>query len=140
MPSIFTSLTRIANASDTLKIALNEISYKPFISFFNVTEASATDPSLAGIGGPFPACFRSSYTSDSPAVDYASVVALEVHAGDGNLGPTVNARFKNGTTDASLHDIALFGERSVPLSRFISTLAVSIRGLFSPESVRWSRS
>ena len=28
---------------------LNEISYKPFISFFNVTEAAASQP-LGGIG------------------------------------------------------------------------------------------
>ncbi|RPD61599.1 phosphoglycerate mutase-like protein [Lentinus tigrinus ALCF2SS1-6] len=106
LPSIFTSLTRIANTSDTLKIALNEISYKPFISFFNVTEATTADPSLAGI------------------VDYASVMALELH-GDGTSEPTVNARFKNGTTDASLHDITLFGQQSVPLSQFISALAGS---------------
>ncbi|KAI0697626.1 phosphoglycerate mutase-like protein [Cerioporus squamosus] len=107
LPSIFTSLTRIANTSDTIKIALNEISYKPFISLFNVTEATVADPNLAGI------------------VDYASVVALELHAGDGTAEPTVNARFKNGTTDASFHDLTLFGERSVPLSQFISTLAGS---------------
>ncbi|KAI0772911.1 phosphoglycerate mutase-like protein [Trametes elegans] len=106
LPSIFTSLTRIANGSDPLKLALNEVSYKPFISLFNVTAASAADPSIAGI------------------VDYASAVALELHApatsGD---EPAVRMRFKNGTTDAAFHDLALFGAPSVPLSQFISTLA-----------------
>ena len=29
---------------------LNEISYKPFISFFNVTQAAASNPLLGGIG------------------------------------------------------------------------------------------
>lgn len=50
LPSIFTSLKRIANASDPLKLALNEISYKPFISLFNVTQATAANPEIAGIG------------------------------------------------------------------------------------------
>ena len=67
LPSIFTSLTRIANSSDPLKLALNEISYKPFISLFNLTGASAADPSIAGI------------------VDYASAVALELYAGAGDV-------------------------------------------------------
>ncbi|RDX45818.1 hypothetical protein OH76DRAFT_923877 [Lentinus brumalis] len=35
--AIFKSLARVADTSDALKIALHEISYKPFISFFNVT-------------------------------------------------------------------------------------------------------
>ncbi|KAH9903365.1 phosphoglycerate mutase-like protein [Cubamyces lactineus] len=106
LPSIFTDLTRIANASDPLKIMLNEISYKPFISLFNVTQATNTDPSIAGI------------------VDYASVVALELHAPASPADePTVNMRFKNGTTDPVFHDLTLFGETSLPLSQFISQLA-----------------
>ena len=58
LPSIFTSLTRIANASDPLKLALSEISYKPFISLFNVTQATIADPGIAGIGTP-PLSFQS---------------------------------------------------------------------------------
>ncbi|KAL7284705.1 hypothetical protein ACG7TL_002011 [Trametes sanguinea] len=106
LPSIFTSLTRIANSSDPLKLALSEISYKPFISLFNVTDATSTDPSIAGI------------------VDYASVVSLEVHAPASPADePTVNMRFKNGTSDPTFHDLTLFGASSVPLSQFISQLA-----------------
>lgn len=41
LPSMFSSLNRIANASDPLKLALDGISYKPFISYFNLTAASA---------------------------------------------------------------------------------------------------
>ncbi|KAH9903364.1 phosphoglycerate mutase-like protein [Cubamyces lactineus] len=108
LPSIFTSLTRIANASDPLKLALSEISYKPFISLFNVTQATIADPGIAGI------------------VDYAATVAFEVHApATPSDEPTVNMRFKNGTSDPSFHDLTLFGAASLPLSQFISQLAPS---------------
>lgn len=63
LPSIFSSLNRIANASDPLKLALDGISYKPFISYFNLTAASADvngdgvyEP-LFGIGEQFPAVY-----------------------------------------------------------------------------------
>ena len=111
LPSIFTSLTRIANGSDPLKLALNEISYKPFISLFNLTGAAAADPSVAAI------------------VDYASVVALELHAAQGGGEPTVNMRFKNGTTDPTFHDLELFGSSQVGLSEFIGQLAVRVSRL-----------
>ena len=114
LPSIFTSLTRISNASDPLKFAIDEISYKPFISLFNLTGAAAADPALAAI------------------VDYASVVALELHApsdGQGG-GPTVSVRFKNGTTDGAFHDVPIFGAPSVSLARFVAELAVSVCSFF----------
>ncbi|KIJ40192.1 hypothetical protein M422DRAFT_32415 [Sphaerobolus stellatus SS14] len=105
LPSIFTSLTRIANSSDPLKLALNEISYKPFISLFNVTGASTVDPGIAGI------------------VDYAAVVALEVSQPPGTSTPLVTLKFKNGT-DTEFRTLSLFGTRGgVPLSSFISALA-----------------
>ena len=54
LPSVFSSLTRIANDTDPLKLALNGISYKPFISFFSITSASilvdGVQQSLFGIG------------------------------------------------------------------------------------------
>ena len=60
----------------------------------------------------------------------AAAVALELHAaagadGDGAGGePTVNMRFKNGTTDGAFHDVPLFGQASLGLSAFIEMLAV----------------
>jgi hypothetical protein len=50
LPSIFSTLTRIANSTDPLKLVINGISYKPFISLFNLTEAAKTNPEIAGIG------------------------------------------------------------------------------------------
>ena len=65
-----------------------------------------------------------------PTVDYASVVALELHAPATPADePTVNMRFKNGTTDPAFHDLTLFGEPSLPLSQFISQLAVRCSSL-----------
>ncbi|KAF8185919.1 phosphoglycerate mutase-like protein [Mycena galopus ATCC 62051] len=104
LPSIFSSLTRIANQSDPLKLALNEISYKPFISLFNVTEAARSDPGIRGI------------------VDYASAVSLELRASPAGT-PLVSMKFKNGTTDSTFHPLSLFGSSQISLSEFISKLA-----------------
>ena len=37
LPSILTAFQRIANASDPLKLHYSAISYKPFLSLFNMT-------------------------------------------------------------------------------------------------------
>ncbi|GBE83510.1 phosphoglycerate mutase-like protein [Sparassis crispa] len=104
LPSIFTALTSMADGSDGVLLMINEISYKPFISLFNVTDAALADPSIAGI------------------VDYAAAVALELSAGDPE--PLVTMKLKNGTTDAEFHTLSLFGTTGgVPLSQFIDTLA-----------------
>ncbi|KAI0031109.1 phosphoglycerate mutase-like protein [Vararia minispora EC-137] len=107
LPSVFSALMDIANTSSPLKFALNGISYKPFISFFNLTGASVNNQPLFGI------------------VDYASALALEVHAG--KLEPFITVRFKNGSTDSTFHPVTLnrFGADTmrVPLDEFISTLA-----------------
>ena len=43
-------MQRIANSSDGLKLAYQAISYKPFLSLFNMTGVAQTYPQLAGIG------------------------------------------------------------------------------------------
>ncbi|KAI0037178.1 phosphoglycerate mutase-like protein [Vararia minispora EC-137] len=106
LPSVFSALTNIADPSNSLKLALNGLSYKPFISFFNLTDASVDGQSLFGI------------------VDYASALALEVHAG--NPEPFITVQFKNGSTDPAFHPVTLgrFGTNAtrVTLAEFISTL------------------
>ncbi|KAJ7726942.1 phosphoglycerate mutase-like protein [Mycena metata] len=104
LPSIFTSLTRIANESDPLKLALNQISYKPFISLFNVTQASANHPEIEGI------------------VNYAAVVSLELHKSPAG-SPTVFLKFKNGTTEDNFRPLPMFGSAGIPLNEFIERLA-----------------
>ncbi|KAF7292721.1 hypothetical protein MIND_01170400 [Mycena indigotica] len=105
LPSIFSTLSRIANASDPLKLAINGISYKPFISLFNLTEAIVDNPEVRGIE------------------NYNSLAALELHPGSsGDAEPTVNLRFKNGTADV-FHSLKIFGKDKVPLSEFVSKLS-----------------
>ena len=66
---------------------------------------------------------------DCCIVDYASVAAIELH--DAVPEPLVSVRFKNGTTDPTFHDVPIFGgPASVPLSQFISTLAVCVNELW----------
>ena len=50
LPSIFDGMQRITNQSDPLKFLYEAISYKPFISLFNMTGISGTYPELAGVG------------------------------------------------------------------------------------------
>ena len=50
LPNIISGFQSIANASNPLKFVYEAISYKPFISFFNVTQAAASNPLLGGIG------------------------------------------------------------------------------------------
>lgn len=50
LPTITTALTRIANSSDPLKLYIEQISYKPFLSLFNMTAVTEENPQLAAIG------------------------------------------------------------------------------------------
>ena len=49
-PEIFWSLGNMTLPNNTVKLALTEVDYKPFISMFNVTNATVTDPDIGGIG------------------------------------------------------------------------------------------
>ena len=48
--SILDGVASIADSSDPLKIRYEGISYKPFISLFQMTGAVDASPQLAGIG------------------------------------------------------------------------------------------
>jgi hypothetical protein len=50
LPQILSELKSIANATDPLKFAYQSISYKPFLSLFNMTGAAQQHPELAEIG------------------------------------------------------------------------------------------
>ncbi|KAJ7231961.1 phosphoglycerate mutase-like protein [Mycena rebaudengoi] len=103
LPSIFTALTRIANQSDILKLAINGISYKPFISLFNLTEATKAHPEIGGIE------------------NYNSLAALELHSSSTGE-PILRLKFKNGTDEREFRTLTMFGKTDVPLSEFISRL------------------
>ncbi|KAG2350974.1 hypothetical protein BDR05DRAFT_985861 [Suillus weaverae] len=79
------------------------IDYKPFISLFNVTNATVTDPEIAGIA------------------NYASVVALELSQ-DSQGQYEVSMKFKNGTEDSQFRQPKMFGKTSITFDGFIQHL------------------
>ncbi|GJE91913.1 hypothetical protein PsYK624_080650 [Phanerochaete sordida] len=108
LPSILTAMQRIANASDPLKMHYSAISYKPFLSLFNMTGVNSD--------GQLPAA----------VVNYAAAVAFEIRQ-TGNDAPFVRFNFKNGTDDDGfkVYNMQLPGMAQpgdVPLSTFLSTL------------------
>ena len=50
LPSVIEGMERIANNSDPLKFVYEAISYKPFLSLFNMTGVAETNPQLAAVG------------------------------------------------------------------------------------------
>ncbi|KIM62829.1 hypothetical protein SCLCIDRAFT_1214616 [Scleroderma citrinum Foug A] len=95
-PEIFWSLGNMTLSNNTVKLALTEVDYKPFISLFNVTNATVTDPDISGIA------------------DYASVVALELSQNtQGQYN--VAMKFRNGTNDDEFRTLKMWGSDSVTL-------------------------
>lgn len=110
LPSLLNALTQISSSSE-LKLHYSAISYKPFISLFNLTAAdpihnpiTPTEDSFGGI------------------VDYASAVVFEVHQDD-----SIKMLYKNGTKD--FVEVALNGSLN-SVSGFVSALTVSFSLLF----------
>lgn len=50
LPSIIKGLEAIIDAKNPQKLVVQAVSYKPFISLFNMTGAAQMNESLAGIG------------------------------------------------------------------------------------------
>jgi len=110
LPSILSGLNTIANASSPEKLFITAISYKPFLSLFNMTGAVEQDPALAAL------------------VDYAAAVVLEVHEPSSGSGePVVRFLFKNGTIDNTFTQYGFLGSSAtsdgVPLSQVNAALA-----------------
>lgn len=104
LPSILNGFNSIVNASDPLKLVYEAISYKPFLSLFNMTGVAAMNPQLAGI------------------VNYAAAVAFEVRSSPS--GPVVRFQFKNGTDDAEFKTYNfLNASGDVPLPTFVNYLS-----------------
>ena len=49
LPSLISSLERIADERDALKFVVQEVSYKPMISFFNLTGVDVHYPDINGL-------------------------------------------------------------------------------------------
>ncbi|KAL4249193.1 Histidine phosphatase superfamily protein [Abortiporus biennis] len=106
LPSLVTALQRIVNNTDPLKLHYSAISYKPFLSLFNMTGVVATGQIPAGI------------------VNYAAAVVMEVHQPSAGGQPFIRFNFKNGTDDATFNLYNLSfpgfdGGSDVPVPTFI---------------------
>jgi len=104
LPSILEGFAQIADSSNTLKILYQEISYKPFISLFNMIGVAEQYPELAGI------------------VNYASAVAFEIRSS--GSGPVIRFNFKNGTSENNFRTFNMFGASGdIPLATFVNHLS-----------------
>ncbi|KAG8221298.1 phosphoglycerate mutase-like protein [Butyriboletus roseoflavus] len=102
-PEIFWSLGNMTLPNNTVKLALTEVDYKPFISLFNVTNATVTNPEISGIA------------------DYASAVAFELS--QNTAGEYVVAmKFKNGTNDEAFKPLTISGQNNLTLPNMIKAL------------------
>ncbi|KAI9572010.1 phosphoglycerate mutase-like protein [Boletus coccyginus] len=102
-PQIFWTLGNMTLPNNKVKFALTEVDYKPFISMFNATNATLTNPEISGIP------------------DYASAVALELSkntAGDYEVA----LKFKNGTNDKEFKPLKMFGKDNLTLPQLISAI------------------
>ncbi|KIJ16393.1 hypothetical protein PAXINDRAFT_168524 [Paxillus involutus ATCC 200175] len=102
-PEIFWSLGNMTLPNNKVKLAVQEVDYKPFISLFNVTNATVTNPEISGIA------------------DYASAVALELSKNTAGEY-SVALKFKNGTNDKEFKSLKMFGQDSLTFPQLISAL------------------
>ncbi|KAG1830806.1 phosphoglycerate mutase-like protein [Suillus variegatus] len=103
LPEIFWALGNMTKTSNKVKMNIQEVDYKPFISLFNVTNATLTDPDISGIA------------------NYASVVALELSQ-DSQGQYEVSMKFKNGTEDSQFRQLQMFGNTSITFDKFVQVL------------------
>ncbi|PPQ67973.1 hypothetical protein CVT25_000453 [Psilocybe cyanescens] len=104
LPSIIDGFKNITDPTSSRKFVLEAISYKPFLSLFNMTGIAKQNPQIAGI------------------VDYASAAAFEVRQPNGGGEPVIRFKFKNGTNDQFNTYGFMNSTSDVPVSTFINTL------------------
>lgn len=108
LPVIFEGLNDIANTSTPTKFYGVGISYKPFISLFNMTGIAQEQPEVAGV------------------VNYAAALAFELRRDTVSQRYSLSLLFKNGTEDADFRQMNLAGgQSSIFLDDFEKNLAVS---------------
>lgn len=101
MGEILTSLQTLANTTTGSKIQHYSISYKPFLSVFNMTGSVTANPELAGL------------------VSYASLLAFELRESDNEM--YVNMVFRNGSTPGTtVQPYTLLGQDQVLYGDFLS--------------------
>jgi len=105
LPSIIQGLQGIVNSTNPRKLVLEAVSYKPFISLFNMTGVAQMTPQLSGV------------------VDYSAIAAFEVRQPSAGGDPVIRFMFKNGTSDNSFVKYPFLNSTDdVPVSTFINAL------------------
>lgn len=102
-PRITNSLSAFTETGAEVKVAHYHMSYKPFLSIFNMTNlAASTNPT---------------FENPTAMVDYASVAVFELRPnGSGPSGYDVRFGFKNGSsTETDVTYYPLFGTNSVDM-------------------------
>lgn len=107
LANLLSSMKVVADPTSDSKIQHYGLSYKPFISLFNMTGASTSSPEIQGI------------------VDYASLVAFELrNTSSGTL--MVNMVFRNGTSPgAEALPYKLLGRDQMPYNDFAKAMNAS---------------
>lgn len=105
LPSILNGFADIMNSTNPVQLSITAISYKPFLSLFNMTGVASANPSLAGI------------------VNYAAAVALELRQPPESSEPVIRFNFKNGSDADFVTYNFLNRTGDVPLSAFIDAMA-----------------
>lgn len=108
LPVIFEGLNDIANSSTPTKFYGVGISYKPFISLFNLTGIAEQQPEVAGV------------------VNYAAALAFELRRDTVSQRYSLSILFKNGTDDSDFRQMNMAGgQSSIFLDDFKKNLGVS---------------
>lgn len=110
LPVIIDALNDIRNSSDPMLFRGLGISYKPFISLFNMTQVAQTYPEVAGV------------------VNYAAALAFEIRRETVTNSYTVTLNFKNGSEVADFTAYNMFGSGSpaYSLDEFVQRMEVSL--------------
>ncbi|KAG8953463.1 hypothetical protein FRC04_002305 [Tulasnella sp. 424] len=116
---ILNILNRVANKSDSLKFVLYAASYKPFLSFFQMTGVTSTHPELAGI------------------VNYAAAMALELRQPINGTDLYVRFTFKNGTQDSDFMPYPMFGRKDGDFDIPLSTFNLAMRPYAISDTLSW---
>ncbi|KIY49137.1 phosphoglycerate mutase-like protein [Fistulina hepatica ATCC 64428] len=104
LPTILDAFQQIVAGEDGLKLVYVAISYKPFLSLFNMTGVFEMNPEIEGI------------------VNYAAAVVFELY--NSTSGTEIRFKFKNGTDDPGFSIYRMLGSYDdVSLTTFIDTLA-----------------
>jgi prostatic aicd phosphatase len=106
--------------NNKVKLVVQEVDYKPFISLFNVTNATVTNPEISR-SGKESVIVHLHCAHMKPLADYASAVALELSKNTAGEY-SVALKFKNGTNDNEFQSLKMFDQDSLTFPQLVSAV------------------